>query len=376
MANELEVTQAAMDKALSSSLDSATAIITKNYLDRLELYDLIPPSEEDIDIDVAECGKFYKLTKLVVNQDENFLNKLTTIVNVASSIDCSLATVIRSNGKQVEYFFGVISKRARDDKEVSRKRRAADAKAFYGALSGNLIGSDLAEISKEEVSEFKTSVFGGANRCFSAVSGIVALRDEEEKRAEGYVQGIENLVDSLAGQQYTIMMIADPVSTSELQVMKRGYELLYTQLAAFLKCSVTFNEGDTLSLTKARTEGVTEGISKGISMTQSQTNSKGSYFGANASIGVNLVLSASAGVAGGTNRSTANTRGRADITTELNQQNKSITDTFSSGKTAGKSFQLNYENRSARSLLDKIDKQLERLDECESFGAFDCAAYV
>ncbi|MEF9939689.1 MAG: DUF87 domain-containing protein [Clostridium sp.] len=376
MANELEVTQTSMNRALSSSLDSATSIITKNYLDRLEVYDLIPPSEEDIDIDIAECGKFYKLTKLVVNKDENFLSKLTTIVNVASSIDCSLATVIRSNGNQVEYFFGVISKNARDDKEVSRKRRAADAKAFYGALSGNLIGSDLAEINKEEVSEFKTSVFGGANRCFSSVSGIVALRDDEEKSAEGYVQGIENLVDSLTGQQYTIMMIADPVSTSELQVIKQGYEMLYTQLATFLKSSVTFNESDTVSLAKARTEGVTEGISRGISMTQSQTRSRGSYSGANASLGFNLGVNASVGIAGGVNKSEANTQGRTDTTTELNQQNLSVTDTTSSGKSAGKSLQLTYENRSVQSLLDKIDKQLERLDECESFGAFDCAAYV
>ena len=34
-----------------------------------------------------------------------------------------------------------------------------------------------------------------------SVSGIVGLRDEEDKSIEGYVQGIENLVDSLKGQK-------------------------------------------------------------------------------------------------------------------------------------------------------------------------------
>ena len=53
-----------------------------------------------------------------------------------------------------------------------------------------------------------------------------------------------------------------------------------------------------------------------------------------------------------------------------------MTETTGASKTAGKSLQLSYENRSVKSLLDKIDKHLERLDECESFGAFDCAAYV
>ena len=85
MANELEVTQTGLNN-LDSSLNNASAIITKDYLERLETFEILPPSAEDTDIDIAECGKFYRLSKLVVNKEENFLNKLTTIVNVTSSI--------------------------------------------------------------------------------------------------------------------------------------------------------------------------------------------------------------------------------------------------------------------------------------------------
>ena len=116
MANELEKTQKQIKDGLAISIDNATAIITKNYLDRLETYDLICPSEEDIDIDVSSCGTFFKLQKLVLNKEENFLNKLTTIVNVASSIECSLATVIRSHKDSIDYYVGIISKHYREDK--------------------------------------------------------------------------------------------------------------------------------------------------------------------------------------------------------------------------------------------------------------------
>ena len=102
---------------------------------KLETYEILPPSAEDVDIDIAECGRFYKLSKLVVNKEENFLNKLTTIVNVASSIDCSIATIIRSDGQKIDYYFGILSKNARDQKEVSVKRRKADAAAFKGAIA-------------------------------------------------------------------------------------------------------------------------------------------------------------------------------------------------------------------------------------------------
>ena len=154
MINELEVSQAKLNSTLNDSLNNASAIITKDYLDKLETYEILKPSIEDVDIDIAECGKFYKLTKLVVNKEENFLNKLTTIVNVASSIDCSIATIINSDGQKIDFYFGILSKNARDSKELSVKRRKADASAFKGALTGNLVGSDLEELKKVEVERF------------------------------------------------------------------------------------------------------------------------------------------------------------------------------------------------------------------------------
>ena len=99
MANELEVTQTKLNNALNGSLNNASAIITKDYLDKLETFEILNPSAEDTDIDIAQCGKLYKLS----------INKLTTIVNVASSINCSIATVIRSDGKKIEYLFVRIS---------------------------------------------------------------------------------------------------------------------------------------------------------------------------------------------------------------------------------------------------------------------------
>ena len=76
-------------------------------------------------------------------------------VNVASSIDCSIATIIKSDGQKIEYYFGILSKNARNSKEVSVKRRHADATAFKGALIGNLVGSDLEEVPKTKIIRLK-----------------------------------------------------------------------------------------------------------------------------------------------------------------------------------------------------------------------------
>ena len=86
MVNMLDKTQKQILDTMAGVLNNAEAIITKSYLDKLETYDLVEPVTEDTDIDIASCGKFFKLSKLIINKEENFLDKLTTIVNTASSI--------------------------------------------------------------------------------------------------------------------------------------------------------------------------------------------------------------------------------------------------------------------------------------------------
>lgn len=370
-----------MNQELVLALDTASSIITKDYLDKLDTYALVNPSEEDIDIDVSSCGKLFKLSKLVLNKEENFLNKLTTVVNVASSIECSIATIIKSDGIKIDYYFGIISKSHRMSTRDDKARREADIKSFEGALKGNLIGSELESLDADAIVELRKNIFSG-DKCFSSISGIVDLRTKEDKGIEGYVQGIENLVDSLKGQKYTILMIADPISTSEIQTIRQGYELLHTQLASFLKTSVTLNENDSIAMSDASSKGITEGITTGVSMTQSKTKTRGKYSGTSAGISANVGISeifgigASLGMNRGKNESTADQTGKTTTTTKLDQKTETVTFTATSTTTVGRSLQLNYENRSVKSLMDKIDMHLQRLNECESFGAFDCAAYV
>ena len=378
MGNEIATVQTEMNTALGKAIEDASEIITRDYLGKLEGYRIAKPTTEDLDIDIAECGKLYKLTKLVTSNEENFLHKLTTIVNVASSIRCSIVTIIRSNGTDIEFYFGILSKNARIRNKADILRREADAEAFKGALLGNLTGSELEELTSDEIKGFCQEIFSGEDNCYSSVSGIVALRDEKNSKTENYVQGIENLVDSLNGLDYTIIMLADPVDSAQLSVVKQGFELLYTQLSAFAGSSVTINESDTMSLSRSRSEGISEGISKGVSMTQSRASSKGRSVGAgvNFGMGIPFILNAGVGINVGSNSGISESRGRTTSRSESTQRSHTLTDTSSTSVTAGKSLQLTYQNRSVKALMEKIDQHLKRLDGCENFGAFDCAAYV
>ena len=368
-------------KELNNALDNAGSIITKSYLEELDSYEVVELNTYDQGIDIAELGAFYKLRKLVINKDESFLDKLATVVNVAFSANASLVTIIHSDGIHIDYYAGIVSKGYPGDDSNDTARRVSNAEAFSGALKGNLIGSDIEQLTEDKISELRNTIFGSAKNNIASISGIVSPRDDNETDIKKYVQGIENLVDSLRGKKYSIIMIADPISQSGIQTIRSGYEILHTQLSSFLRQSVTISSNDSTAISKARTEGVTKGISTGVTTTQSNSHSKGRNYGVSAQAGFGIGalggpnFHAGLGVSAGTSTVDTTSFGKADVFTEVNQQASSTTDSVQTSTGSGKSIQINYDNRTVKSLIDKIDRHLKRLDMCDSLGAFDCAAY-
>lgn len=373
MAGEVVAKQNQLAERVEVALDQAAAIITKSYLQNLTQYDIVKPSLEEMDINITKCGKFLHLTRLTENRSEDVLDKLTTIVNVVSAIDCTLAVVIRSDGSKVDYDLGVIAKHHHLSTEA--EQRDADIRAFRGALNGNLIGSTFHDLSDEEVKQLRDSIRNAAHGGISAVSGVVSLRNDTDT-AQNYVQGIENMVDALRGQKYTVVMIADPLKSSDLRTIKQGYEMLHTQLSVFRQGVLTLQDSQSESLSYAESQGFSDSISHSIAMTQSRTKTKGHNFGMNAYAGVNMGISAGVGMYGGWNKSNSETDSDTNTDTNTHGRNHQTTEGRQQSLSSGKSLQLTSSNRSVQSLLDQIDHHLERLNACESYGAFQCAAYV
>lgn len=380
------------ENSLNYAVNNAASIINKSYLERLEDMEIVKPSLEDKDIDIAQCGKFYKLDKLVLNKEENFIDKLITIVNVASAVDGTIATIINSDGNNVNYYIGIISKKYRSDNVKNKNIRAGMAEAFSGAVAGNFAGSELNGMSEDEVERMRADIFSDV-KAVSAVSGIVSLRDKNKKNAESYVQGIENFINSVKNKKYTVIMFADPVGEGEIQNVKIGYEMIYTQLSYFLKTVATMSENESQSESSARTEGIsqgitkgiTEGITEGISKTTSKSTFKSSNVGVNvgfsfAPFGIGPSIGGSYGRSKGSTESYSEgmsySKARSVNTGTTSSTMSSTTSSTGTSKGTGKSIQFSNENRVVKDLMDKIDIIVKRLDLCESFGAFECATYV
>lgn len=400
---------------LMQSLETAKDVITKDYLYKLTKYEVQELPRALRKLEIADYVRIYKFTKLVADKNESVIDKFVTVLNAAYSSHATVVTLISGHETYTDYYFGVVSK----DMEQQEESVQTQGAILQGVLTGNFPGLKLDAVKGEEKRRLLKNSF--ADDYVTSISGIASIRKEKENSYEKYVQGIEHLVDSLQGREYNIVVIADPISSDELANAKQGYESLYTQLSPFLKTSISFNESESITVTQSHTDGITESVGESVSCTQNYSETSGwsendSYGSstnkdtgqlagalagtalgiagtvATGGLAAPIVLAASLAVpagggligssgtnysrSAGQNRSTSQSSGETTSRNSSTARQNSNTNSEAEGETYGKTLQLSNENKTVKDLLDKIDKNIERLQNCESYGAFNCAAYV
>lgn len=371
---------------LTNALSAAQNIITKDYLSQLENYEIVEPPKELLDIDIKEHARIFKINKIVYNKNENMIEKFITVINTVFYSGASIVTIIKSNGIDVDYYMGVVNKNRNRDIGTQES-------TFSSAFTGNFAGSDIEIIKNNIFQNIKSEIFEDKfnSQCISSVSGVGSLRKKDETDINKYVQGIENMVDSLSGQTYTVIVVADPVSNEQVAAIRQGYEQLYSELSPFAKTEFNFNDSDTLSFTKSTAKGITDTISTSIAYVQN--HSKTSGWSSSKSIGKSKSKSPAAaiGVVGagliGTKTDSVNSTasktlsfnessGISNTIGESTSNSQQNSDSTGETHTRGRSLQISSENRTVKTLLKKIDDHIERLKVCENYGTFNCAAYV
>lgn len=414
---------------LYESIGLASNIIKKDYLYELGEFEIAEVPTELRLLDVAEYTRMFRFTKLVSDKDESLLDKLVTVLNAAHSSFSTVVTLIRGRELQTDYYMGIVSKDVKQyDHDVNTQ-----AETFKGALLGSFPGLLIDTVRNSELNELCDEIF--SENYVTSISGIASIRNDEEHSMDKYVQGIEHLVDAMQGREYSIIIIADPVGQDELLDVRMGYENLYTQLSSFQNTTLSYNDTSSVTLTSSQTEGVTDTVGHSTSLTQSISKTNGwsktdteshstsdttsksrtsslgkAIVGIASSVVAGVATVATAGAAAplaigaigslaqagigtttkgkshteshssshseSTSHSETEQTGTTDTSSTSQSIQKSISQSEATGLSKGTTLQFSSENKMITQLLEKIDNNLERLDQCDAYGAFSCAAYV
>ncbi len=399
---------------LIKSLNLAQNIVTKDYLYKLKDYEVEELPEPLRDLSMFDYTRIYKIKKIVFDKNENTIDKLVTVLNAAYACRATVVTLICGNEEKTDYYIGVVNK------DINNGDITTQGETVCSVMAGNFSGMEIEQVKSNTRRQLLSDVI--EYDYITSISGIASIRNEKNHSYEKYVQGIEHLVDSLQGKIYNIVVIADPVDTAGIEETKAGYESLYTQISPFLKSTLSFNESGSITYTNSHTDGFSRTIGKSTSMTQSYSKTSGwsegqahgtstnkgpgrlvgiatGVLAAAGSLALGIVnpaitiggLAAVGGMMGDSvigskgesvstqdSKNGSETNSSGDTKTKQNSKTDQSSETKSKteGQSHGRSVQIENENKTVKNLLNKIDKNLERLEECGSYGAFNCATYV
>lgn len=406
--------QKTLKEGFSSAFQLVDDVVLKNYITRLPDFAVRPLDENAIKNNISRI-RLFRISEMVYEKEESATYKFASVFNTVAATHSAIFTMIDSDGKTTDFYLGIRSLADENSTQTSYL-------TLINAMKGQFPGTKIKNLKNPEIEKLLQSVNSDS---LSVVSCVANNKNKDFIGNNEYLQGLEKLALAMQGCRYTAIILANSTSQEQLNLVRQGYETIYTQLSPYANSVVNYGTSASQTNTKTETEGRQENHAHGTNdvhtvnknttentgeiknVSQQTLGSKiGSTIGASLSLVGAVVGSiipgagtaAGAGIGGAvgsligaavstaTNKTVSSTTGGGSVshgvadahgTTETYSEGTSHSLATSLGLTTGEtqSLQLTIQNKPLLDMLDRIDRQLERLSEFESVGMWECAAY-
>ena len=389
-------------------------VILKNYISELTKMEVVPLDSSVLASNMDKNVCFFKITEMVYEKDEFAPYKFASVFNILSMAESTIFIIIDSDGTKTDFYMGVRSPEGSPYPAGKMSNIVEDAmKAYFPGMKTPEKQYDIAEM--------KNIVSGIKEKNISVVSCVANSREQNNASNQTFTQGLEKLVLAMQHEKYTGIIIANGTTQAQLKELRRGYEDVYTQLSALATTQVNYTSNNSFNYAVAETKG--NSTSKSEQKTWSESHSHSEQSGSSSQHGVSresvagktikgvasaasilgaalapftggVSLAVGGVVSGGLGMlGSAISSNVSDSTTT----NESVTDGFTTvqGGSSGVTESVNYgisktegftrglsegmtltlHDKFIEDTLERINKQLKRIDEFESLGMYECAAY-
>ena len=351
---------------MDKGMELVDLFVNKNYMIGLEHCEILPL---DIRSKSFSYLSLFRISKIVYNRNENINDKLVSVYSALSNFGSTALLVIFSDETGIKFYLGTRHKKEPNvAKDILQK-----------SLQGNFPGIEMKEQSSSQIARLMEEHIpeAYASLSISSVSIVPSPRDDDK---EHFIQGLEKFIEAMSGEKYTAVFLSSPIAKEKLEAKKRGYEELYSALSQCAQINLTYSENDSEAMAKGISDSFSTAINEGINDTT----------GTNYSVNQNVTKSRNHGsnynmfgMGHNSGKSRANTRGTSRGTstghTESHSETKTIgkttSDTLTSTMGTTSTIAITKKNKTVQVLMSKIEEQLERIKNCESYGLWDSACY-
>jgi len=294
--------------------------------------------------------------------------------NVISSLridGINFVYLLLGNESSVSFYFGIV-KDKNHTKELELDVDDIGQYILKANIEGNFRGSEILEQKPKE----KDSILQNIREMkrFARIDGVPSVNVDSED-----FQGVDRLVDIMMGDEFGLMVLADPLAKEEIEEIERSLHDVYNQLSPLAKESVQESRGSskTIGESRGKTESTTEGTTEGTSdakttgSSDSEANTSGNTKDEGSSISKN------------SSQQKTKTTNEGNTYTKNYGENHSKTN--GSSETSNESETSNKGSTKSREFADKIvnewmqyidDVLLKRVEYGKNRGLFNAGIYL
>ena len=339
-----------------------------------------------------------KVSLWIKNKEELLIDKFK---NIFASFEHSGKTVAFAINRQFDkaVFFFFVKTEITDQTDVLMYRSLLEK-----AIKGNFPGSQI------EIIETVDENTGNKNQVFSTIfdnslrnnsnlgednldSSIAIVNAIATEKSEKFIsQGLEKLIDGIIpheNQSYSIIFIAESLTSKEISLIKKGFEDLTTAITPYIQYQTSAGTSSTKSESSTKSLSHSHGVNESIAKTHGWGLNVSGTVGGSTTVGVSG--SVAVGIPGLGGSATASTSQTVNYSATVgHNQNwsktntKGFSDTDTTGETTGKILtdgiteQTTLTNVSAelRNYAKLLEKEMNLMDMGKAIGLWKSAAYI
>lgn len=404
----------------AQTLEAGRALINRSYLAELADYPVSEFVQSGVALNRSSDVRIFRIERLVQSNKQSVLESTTASYTALGAAGYTVFLFLSSNGTETDLFIGT---RGMPGRMLGHNAGELMRETFRGHFAG----SSLRPLGAQEVDSLLDAIVAegeNSRASITAVTGVPALSTENR---EHFMQGLERFIDAAENRVYQALILAEPVGSHSLDLIRAGYEQVATQLSPLLKQQISFGEQESDSVGLSISQGLSQSLGQSLGLTEtrgtsdtvgsstSETNGTSTsssaqtgggkaaaFLGASAGMAigalggpVGIMLGGQIGSSAaalfseqrteGTNQSITESRNEshtysaseATSKTSSRTDTATVTDNRSLNRTAGSSRQITIEatDKTIEQLLAKVDYHLERIDEAKTYGGWSAAAY-
>jgi len=306
--------------------------------------------------------RLYHLTEIGNGKAVTYRLAMANVISVLNHTDCSALYCLSGNKNGIELYIGVTSHKQEADVHET-------GISLCAAFEGNFLGAKLTPVPND--SSQLDELLKASNH-LGLITGVPSYNEDESAQGDEDFQGIDRLANSLIGETWQLLVVAEPGTDQEIRKTLEQILDFSTELSAYVKQSV--QHATNTGSQKTVAEGTSSGRSEGKSTSDALNKSKSASSNSNASTGS---TTSGSSTSKGTATSDTSSQTRTLSTNENNTVGSNSSKT--NGTSGGESHTLSVERIDKR--YEEMQRHLseillERFRQGRSKGMFRTAVYA